>query len=525
MCNFVGMKQNLPDIIRGNEDLQQTLLAQEGGILKYLAEHMDADGIEALYEDYRTQCLNAFRDEHKWDMGEDEMVRGALDDNHIKKELAYQVALRPFFLRFPDVMDAAISFITKYLNFAFKKCHPEFYPNVIPDMEFYEGVVIQYGDRVFGKAHRCLWLVLNEYRGKAKAEKDEAELWTEFELQKYAQIYVAGKDKLRRAINELIIEKTQGKGKEECHQVCRKEAIDVMKRLKSFTRLVNGDDDIVSVFMGEGKDDEKPMPVECSMKWFVARLEYEGYNIHDDKIAKLIKSVKKNRIVISKEEMAWLRQDWLSKMHPADDKPLSPLHECFQSYYGVLEEIGNIWAAKLQEYGIDISKLEEETGCILDKRGFFVERSMGGLLGKVCVIEHEDDGVEAKRVAIMEYVGRLKEIVKDDYLSVYDEMWNMILSLESVKSKVYKKGRQKDTTFNRNLVANIIHLMKEHGIFKVGITEVFMARLLEPEDDGKEHEIKGRGENHPVKGALYNTVEDKTNKNDVEKVIMKYLKT
>lgn len=52
-----------------------------------------------------------------------------------------------------------------------------------------------------------------------------------------------------------------------------------------------------------------------------------------------------------------------------------------------------------------------------------------------------------------------------------------------------------------------------------------MARILEPKDDGKEHEIKGRGEDHPIKGALYNTIEDKSIKNDVEKVILKYLKS
>lgn len=356
MCNFASMKQNLPNIIRENKELQQTLLKQEGGIIKYLAEHIDADGIVALYEDYRTQCLNAFRDEHKWDMGEDEMVRGALDDNHIRKELAYQVALRPVFLRFPDVMDAAISFITKYLNFAFKKCHPELYPNVIPDMKFYEEVIIQYGDRVFGKAHRCLWLVLNEHRGKAKAEKDEAELWTEFELQKYAQIYVAGLEKLRRAVKELIYEKTRGKGEEECRQICRKEAKDVMKRLWSFTRLVNGDDDILELHLKEN-----PRLYET---WSSKDLELGGASVS---------FIEKQKKYISKEEKVWLREGMM----------VSPLQKCFQCYYQVLEEIGDIWAVQLREYDIDIRELEKETGCILNKRGIYVERSLGGLLGKV----------------------------------------------------------------------------------------------------------------------------------------------
>lgn len=232
MCNFASMIQNLPDIIKENNDFQQALLKQEGGIVSYLAGHLDADGIDALYEGYRAQCMKVYRDEHKWDMMEDMIVHGALGDNHIRKELAYQVALRPVLSRFPNMADAAICFIADYLNFAFEKSHTELYPiNVVNDMEFYEEVIIQYIDKLFGRAHRCLWLALNEHRGKAKAEKNETELWEEFELQKYSRVYRSGEEKLRRAVKELIDEKTRGKDKGECRQICREEAKKVMKRL------------------------------------------------------------------------------------------------------------------------------------------------------------------------------------------------------------------------------------------------------------------------------------------------------
>ena len=75
LCNFVGMKQNLPDIIRDNENLRLAMLEQAGGIVSYLAGHLDADGLEALYEGYRVQCMEVFRDEHKWSMGEEMMKR------------------------------------------------------------------------------------------------------------------------------------------------------------------------------------------------------------------------------------------------------------------------------------------------------------------------------------------------------------------------------------------------------------------------------------------------------------------
>ena len=110
------MNQFLPDIIRENEDLRQALLEQEGGIVSYLAGHLDADGVEALYKGYRTQCLEAYRDQNKWRMREEMMERGALGDDHIKKELAYQVALRPVISGFPDVSELALSFIADYMD-------------------------------------------------------------------------------------------------------------------------------------------------------------------------------------------------------------------------------------------------------------------------------------------------------------------------------------------------------------------------------------------------------------------------
>ena len=426
------MKKNLPDIIRENNDLQQALLKQKGGIVSYLAGHLDADGLEALYEGYRAQCMEVYRDEHKWSMGEEMMERDALGDDHIRKELAYKLALEPVLLGFPYAEDPALSFIDNYLNFAFKKSHTELYPtNVVPDQEFYEEVIIQYIDTVFGRAHLCLWRVLNEHRGKAKAEKDETELWIEFVLQQYARVYINGEEKLRRAVKELIDEKTRDKSKEDCRQICRKEAKDVMRRLWPFARMVNGDDDLVKV------PDKEDAHI-CSI-WSSKDLKLQGIDVS------IVGKLKKH---ITHEEMAWLRGGIMT----------TPLQKCFHNYYNVLEIIGNIWAAQLQKYGIDIRELEEETGCILNKRGFYVEHSLGGLFGKFCEIKHMDrkDDFETKYKAIMEYVGRLKIVVKDEYASFYDKMWDEILCLERVKCKVYdEKHLPEGCIFKRNLVANI----------------------------------------------------------------------
>ncbi len=127
-------------------------------------------------------------------------------------------------------------------------------------------------------------------------------------------------------------------------------------------------------------------------------------------------------------------------------------------------------------------------------------------------ISHEEDDIETKHKAILDYIGRLKDVVKEGYATVYDDMWQEILKKESVKSEIYNKGRQQDTIFNRNLVANIIKLMNDKGIFKVGTNPSNMACLLDPK----------RGIDSPVRKQLGLTPNDKSVKKDVEDVIVEF---
>ena len=55
--NFANMRNTLPEIIEQNKSLRQLLLAQEGGIMKYLAEHLDANGTAKLFSDYQESCV------------------------------------------------------------------------------------------------------------------------------------------------------------------------------------------------------------------------------------------------------------------------------------------------------------------------------------------------------------------------------------------------------------------------------------------------------------------------------------
>ena len=113
--------------------------------------------------------------------------------------------------------------------------------------------------------------------------------------------------------------------------------------------------------------------------------------------------------------------------------------------------------------------------------------------------------------AIMEYVDRLKPMVRQEYQERYEEIWLGILDLKEVRQEVYNKGKQQDTTFNRNLVAQIFHMMIDK-IFPPDTRVVHMAERLEPE----------KGAEHPVRKKLGETP-DKNIKKSVENYLLENL--
>ena len=108
----------------------------------------------------------------------------------------------------------------------------------------------------------------------------------------------------------------------------------------------------------------------------------------------------------------------------------------------------------------------------------------------------------------MEYVGRLKPVVREQYRNEYDTIWEGILELTQVRTLIYNKGKQQDTTFNRNLLAQIIHQVD--AIYLPTANTVQMSTYLEPE----------KGVNHPVRQKL-GEVPDKA----IKKAVEEYLKT
>ncbi len=123
--------------------------------------------------------------------------------------------------------------------------------------------------------------------------------------------------------------------------------------------------------------------------------------------------------------------------------------------------------------------------------------------------EKKDGGSQSgSKEAIMEYVGRLKPVVREQYRNEYDTIWEGILELTQVRTLIYNKGKQQDTTFNRNLVAKIIHQVSD-WLYLPTANTVKMAEYLEPE----------KGIEHPVRQKLGESPEK-----DVKKAIEAYVK-
>lgn len=80
---------------------------------------------------------------------------------------------------------------------------------------------------------------------------------------------------------------------------------------------------------------------------------------------------------------------------------------------------------------------------------------------------------------ILEYVMQLHPAyVRKEWQDKYLALWESILELPAVSAIIYEKGKQKNTTFNRNLVGNILHLLAEKKVLAT-TNATRLAKVLE----------------------------------------------
>jgi hypothetical protein len=98
---------------------------------------------------------------------------------------------------------------------------------------------------------------------------------------------------------------------------------------------------------------------------------------------------------------------------------------------------------------------------------------------------------------IINYVSCIRTKVKKTLDKKFMALWAIIVEHEAFSVDLYDPGKQK-CTFNRNLVANIIHYLDGKGFYEDPYSAAGMTRALEGGED-----------QHPVRSALGKDPEDK----------------
>lgn len=319
LCNFVGMKQNLSDIIRGNKELQKILQKQEGGIMKFWAEHLDVRGPE-LFRSYQDQCDAEFFENHEWDLGmtlpRDEMRCKALGSNHIESELGYLTDLKTALSDMrPELSSLVISYAEKYLTYAYNEKRKRNFPNGMTPQDLYEEVMGLY--RSGGLANDCMKILLIEHDSPGIIEETPWYRNTMFNIRMKSS--VLGNWRVEPDLRQAVAKMLDGKTTEECRYL----AIKMMKEVKGFSQMLYS---------------KKPMAVT-----------YLGFDIDEIKVDK-----------------EWLRDVAKHAGLNEHNKQKKSARYYFSDLVFLLMQIGRIWAAQLlANHGVDMHDLEVETDCIL----------------------------------------------------------------------------------------------------------------------------------------------------------------
>ena len=126
-----------------------------------------------------------------------------------------------------------------------------------------------------------------------------------------------------------------------------------------------------------------------------------------------------------------------------------------------------------------------------------------------------EEPAPAAKKAIMDYIGRLAPLVCAAWREHYLQLWSDVLEADVVREKVYDRGKQQGTAFNRNLVAQIAHLMVDYDVYDhVRATPTTMAEMLEPQK-GKDHPVRqalGEAPEKSVKAVVMQIIEERKKK-------------
>lgn len=317
------MKQTLEDYLRQNDEFRKTLLDHGGGIMKFWAQHPDAEFDTDLFDNYEKKIVEDYLQVNKRNraiatLSEDKIkMKARLWIRHTEKEIHYKVALQPLMADLPkEVSEQVNRYIDDYLADAYRDYRRCYYPEGITPVDYYNEVIKQYGTG--GLARDCMDYILREHHHPEVwlKKKSEYAFMTEFYIRQYSEVIV--KQDAYKMLRQAVKEKLAGKTPDECRQ----EAMKTMKLVKDFSRMIYS---CVEVGISD-----------CTGHYIVDK----------DFLRKLASSETALRLLAHAK--------------------VPPLHECFFYYVSLFNDIGRIWAARLlKDCDIDMHELEKETGAIL----------------------------------------------------------------------------------------------------------------------------------------------------------------
>ena len=149
-------------------------------------------------------------------------------------------------------------------------------------------------------------------------------------------------------------------------------------------------------------------------------------------------------------------------IQPMEDQPAKPVHIEKQENHNCQQFYGPV------------------TGCVFAMPGATVNQYQGAAPKAAPAPENATRNPQLSQKSILDYVMRLHPShVRQEWQDKYQALWEEILGLSAVADKIYNPGRQQGTTFNRNLVANILHLLAERRVLTINANPTEMAKLLE----------------------------------------------
>lgn len=376
MCIFVDMKQTLPEYIAQHEELRQLLLAQEGGIMKYLAEHLDASDSATLFRDYQNLCVEKFHEANKWVLYKvwegDDMRRAALGEmEHFRKELHYQEALKQLLAELPKKEAEKIDdFVEMYLTYAYKLDRLRWHPNGMTNIDVYQEIIGMYSS--LGLAYKCMKLILKEYHSNGDIKKTESDMLIEFSIRQWSdQLTINAFFQMRQAVAEMLA----GKDDDQCQRM----AIDTMEKLRGFSQMIYTD----------------------AMVQALREINYTSEADQRESDGEWLRDVAKHAVL---EEFS-------------NHIRIKSMRYYFSNFVNLLTDIGRIWAAQLLIHDIDIQVLEKQVSCVLlpsDTPRFYVDKYYSDdLPGRYCISNIN----QAEK--ILEKLGH--KPVPDSYLEVINK--------------------------------------------------------------------------------------------------------